>query len=541
MTSITMTQTLESAGRYGCEYTPTVSEGWRLERLTPASKLHGANGLRDGVDGKLYVAQCIGSEIAAIDPDRGTVETVVSMGSEIVAPDDLAFDESGKLYVTECMNARVSVLESRGRVRILNGDLPGANGITFYKGRLFVDECRLNGRLLELNPVTGEPRVLLEGLELPNALDTGPDGYLYFPLVGKGEIWRIHPDGGQAERVARGLNHPVAVKFDARGRLVAPQSGSGDVLCIDIRTGQSEILASLAPGLDNLAFVGERLFVSHHTTGQISEIRGDGSVREVIRAGFMFPLDIASDAQGRVVLCDNSTLHRLHEDGSLSVMGRLFAAGYPGSVRGIDLDGDHLLATTTDGRVVAYYPEKACHDTLLAGLDEPCGIARDAAGNLLVAEKGKGRVLQVMNGTTETLVSGLVAPMGVAVAADSSCFVADSATGRIHKRTSSGTSLLVDGFVQPQGIALQGSTLYVVDAGGHSVWAVDTHSGQRKCLVENVPVGPRPGIKPKPLLGMPPLSGPFGPFAGIAVVGDNCLYFSAHGEGSVLRLRPAPQ
>lgn len=34
----------------------TLAEGWALERLTPPSRLYGANGMRAGKDGRIYVA-----------------------------------------------------------------------------------------------------------------------------------------------------------------------------------------------------------------------------------------------------------------------------------------------------------------------------------------------------------------------------------------------------------------------------------------------------------------------------------------------------
>jgi len=52
-------------------------------------------------------------------------------------------------------------------------------------------------------------------------------------------------------------------------------------------------------------------------------------------------------------------------------------------------------------------------------------------------------------------------------------------------------------------------------------------------------VGAPPGVTPKFLRAIPPLSGPMGPFAGIAIGGDGTLYLSADAEGSVMALRPA--
>src|ERR1700754_3694404 len=98
---------------------PTASEGWQLERLTAPSRLFGANGLRTGPDGRIYVAQVSGSQISALDVNSGALQTVSAKGSEIIAPDDVAFDPRGNLYATEVMDGRVSVLGSDGRSRVL--------------------------------------------------------------------------------------------------------------------------------------------------------------------------------------------------------------------------------------------------------------------------------------------------------------------------------------------------------------------------------------------------------------------------------------
>ena len=41
-------------GRYAIAGEPGLAEGWELERLTPPSRLFGANGLRTGPDGRIY-------------------------------------------------------------------------------------------------------------------------------------------------------------------------------------------------------------------------------------------------------------------------------------------------------------------------------------------------------------------------------------------------------------------------------------------------------------------------------------------------------
>src|SRR6476469_8289699 len=104
------------------------------------------------------------------------------------------------------------------------------------------------GRLLELDRNGGEPRVLLENVPSPNAMVVGPDGLLYFPVMGANEIWRLDPDlknPSVPETVATGLGVPDSVKFDAEGFIVSTQVASGQVLRIDPRTGEQRVMAQL--------------------------------------------------------------------------------------------------------------------------------------------------------------------------------------------------------------------------------------------------------------------------------------------------------
>ena len=161
---------------------PNVAEGWRFERLTAPSRLFGANGLRTGPDGRVYIAQVTGSQISALDIGSGRLETISAKGGDIIAPDDVAFDPDGTLYATEVMDGRVSALGTDGRTRVLRDDLPCANGITVHQGRLFINECRDGGRLMELDRASGAQRILLDNLPSPNAMEVGPDGLLVLPV-----------------------------------------------------------------------------------------------------------------------------------------------------------------------------------------------------------------------------------------------------------------------------------------------------------------------------------------------------------------------
>ena len=518
---------------------PTAAEGWRLDRLTAPSRLFGANGLRTGPDGRIYVAQVTGSQISALDLGTGQVDTVSAKGGDIIAPDDVAFDASSNLYATEVMDGRVSVRDAAGRTRVLRDDLPCANGITVHRDRLFIGECREGGRLMELDRSTGAQRILLEDLPSPNAMEVGPDGLLYYPLMMANEIWRIDPDSkgrGEPQRVAGDLGVPDAVKFDAEGFIVSTQVASGQVLRIDPRNGDQTVLAQLNPGLDNLTFVGDRLFVSSFT-GEITEILGGGETRTVLPGGLNWPLDLAIGGDGNLYVADGTYFYVVAADGSLQTVGMLFSPGYPGFVRGLAPAGPGaFVVTTSGGQVARYRPRDSETDYLADGFDQLYGVAIGPGDTIVFTELGTGRVHALRSGRVEVLASDLRDPVGVAFDSGGRPLVAESGAGRVVRLAGS-TETLVDDLQRPQGIVVADGRLYIVDAGAREVIAFDLASGDRRTIASGLPVGPPPGVEPKPLKGMPPFSGPQGPFAGIAIGPDGTLYVSADGDGSVLTLR----
>lgn len=517
---------------------PTVSEGWRLDRLTAPSRLFGANGLRTGPDGRVYIAQVTGSQITAVDLGTGELEAVSARGGDIIAPDDVAFDEDGAMYATEVMDGRVSVRDSAGRTRVLRDDMPSANGITIHRGRLFVGECREGGRIFELDRNGGGPRLLLDNVPSPNAMEVGPDGLLYFPVMGANEIWRIDPDAADIapQRVSGDLGVPDAVKFDTDGSLVSTQVASGQVLRIDPRTGAQTLMAQLTPGLDNLTFADGRLFVSNFT-GEITELLGGGDTRTLLAGGLNWPLDLAVGDDGRLYIADGTYFYVL-VDGVLQTVGMLFSPGYPGFTRGVVPSGPgEFVVTTSGGQVTRYRPAASESEVLADGFDQLYGLAIGPSG-VIVAELGTGRVLSVNAGKAEVLATDLRDPVGVAVTPDGTVLVAESGAGRVVA-IGAQSQTVVDGLQRPQGLAVAGGRLYIVDAGAKEVVAVDLNTKERTVIASGLPVGPPAGVEPKPLKGMPPFSGPQGPFAGIAAGPDGTLYISADGDGSVLALRRA--
>lgn len=525
----------QQTGRYNAPAPASTAEGWTLERLTQPSRLHGANGIRTGADGRIYVAQVAGSQVSAVNPDTGEVEVISAMGAGIEGPDDLVFDDEGNLYCTEITENRVSMRTPDGKVKVLQEGVNVANPITFHQGRLIVGELQVGGRIMELDRDGGAPRVILDNVPMSNAFEVGPDGKLYFPAQAANEIWRVSLDGGEPEVVAKDLGVPDSVKFHPDGYIVSTQVYSGQVLKIDPRTGEKSVLADIGPGLDNVAFVGNRIFVSH-ITGSIHEITAPGQATPLIQKGLQWPLGIAVGPDGTVFVADGGFTYSLTPGGAgLELLGMLFSPGFPGWVRDVAASGEgEWVVTTANGTVARWKPAAQAFEDIASGYDRLMGV--DVSGGAVVfAEMPTGRVLSVEGGNTSELASGLSQPMGVAIGGDGTVYVTEA--GRVVKLSGGKAQTVLDGLKRPEGIAVAGGKLYIVDTGSKEVVEHDLATGSRRTLASNLPVGTPRGVVVKPLGGVGDMCGPMNTFTGIAVSGDGTLYIAANAEGSVLALR----
>lgn len=526
------------ASRFEPETPASAAEGWSIVRVTAPSRLNGANGIRTGKDGRIYVAQVAGSTVSAIDPDSGVIETVSPIGGGITGPDDLVFDDAGNLYCTEITENRVSMRAPNGTTRIVAGGINVANPITFHNGMLIAGELQMGGRIMEIDRNGGSPRVIVENVPMANAFEVGPDGKLYFPAQAANEIWRVDLAGGEPEVVARDLGVPDSVKFAPDGSIVSTQVYSGQVLKIDPRTGEKTVLADIGPGLDNVAFVGNRTFVSH-ITGSIHEIVSPGVAKPLVERGLQWPLGLAEGPDGTLFVADGGFTYTVGAGGSLDLIGMLFSPGFPGWVRDVAASGSgQWVVTTANGDVAKWRPAEAAFETLTSGHDRLMGVDVGASGAVAFAEYGTGKVFAIEGGTARELANGLDRPMGVAIAGDGTVYVAEAGAGRVMKLAGGRAEAVLDGLGTPEGIAISGGSLFVIDSQSKALTMCDLSGGNARVIASDLPVGAPPGVIAPSLGGVGDMCGRMTTFVGVAAGADGSVYVAGSTEGSVLAVRP---
>lgn len=516
---------------------PRAAPGWSVQTLVRPAALAGANGMRWGPDGELYVAQAFGSQVSAVNVQTGASRIVSAADGPIIAPDDLAFDSHGNLFVTEVMSARVSAIRTNGTVDVIAADVPVANGVSVHGDRIFMSEFNPEGRIWELYADGAAPRLIASGLMMPNALCLGPDGMLYFPLVPLGEVWRVAVEGGPPERVIGGLDIPTAVKFDSQGRLFTVESGSGAISLIDVAAGTKSEFARVAYGIDNFAFAPDgRMFVSHFTDGEVVEISPDGRQRVAVAGGMTGPFGLAAAPDGGLVAADGMSLASVDKAGAVSRPAMLLQHGFPGYVRGVAMCADgHLIVTNSAGQCARYCPGAEA-DVLLDGLDCAMGVIVAANGEIVLCESGAGRVMAIgPDGTARVLASGLDRPIGIAEAPDGGFFVSEAGAGRVTHLKDGEQAEVLSGLAEPHGVAVSDGRAVVLDRGTGTLLRSAVNGDAPEVLASDLPSGTHGKMQPNVLPGIAGLMpGPLLPFADIAVLADGRVAIGGDEDGSVL-------
>ncbi|MEV0555708.1 hypothetical protein AB0I27_19950 [Streptomyces sp. NPDC050597] len=523
--------------------TRPTSGRWDLRRLNPPNRLWGSNGVTFGPDGRLYVAQFLAGQISAVDTASGDVDVVVPLDGPVQAPDDLAFGADGSMYIADLTPGRVWRRSPEGAYSLVSDQVQVPNGITCVGDRLFVNEMRMNGRLLELFPDGGDPVVLTDGLALGNAMQLGPDGCLYYPHMIGNQVWRIPPDGGTPELFAEEVDDPVAVRFDKGGVLVVLSRGpAGIVTRIDLATGARSVVVSGVLGLDNAAFDAEnRMFVSSFGSGGVTEMREDGRTREIVPRGLSGPFGVTVDLGGTVYAADHYRLASPGDSGEDDSSG-VITHELQTFVHGITADDGLLHFASEYGDVRTYDPVRRTTRVRVRGLNEPTGIERAPDGALVVAESGAGRVVRIAGrgdgtDTVTVLAEGLRHPVDVAFDAEGRCYVSDDELGAVLRIDDGETVTVADGLGAPQGLAVRGDELFTVDTEHRCLRAVSLTTGETRVDAENLAVGLPPGItRTEPALFAAGMPGSPHAFAGLAAAPDGSLLLSANGEGSILHL-----
>lgn len=427
-----------------------------------AATLSGPTGVAVDAAGNVLIGDTTNNKVRRVNTS-GTISTFAGTGTagsagdggaataaQLSGPRGLAVDASGVVYIADYSNFRLRRVSAGGTISTFGG--------TGVQGGWM-------GHVGDGGPATSAQFNQPYGVAFDDA------GSLYVADMDNNKVRKITPSGtistfaGTGTVGAAGDGGPAA-----SAQLNMPQGmavdSAGNVFIAD---GQNNKVRKVAPNGTISTYAG---------TGAAGAT-GDGGAATAARLDY--PRNVALDAAGNLYIADhdNHKIRKVTPGGTISTFA---GTGQSGST------GDGGPATS-------------------AKMNNPYGLALDAAGNVYLSNWGEGKVRKVNTSGTISTVAGiggfgysgdggpatsaqLGMPHGVAVAADGSLYIGDYNNHRIRRVTPAGTISTLAGtgtgafggdcgplaaatLNYPVGVVVRGGYLYVADSYNARIRRID--------------------------------------------------------------------
>ena len=531
---------------------PPPPKEYNQQFLVPGSWFHGVHGLAFNKDDQLFAGSVIGQTIYRVQVDSGEVDRVIDPPMGMA--DDIAFADDGTMAWTAFLMGKVYIRKPNGKtIEVANG-MSGPNSIAFGKdGRLFVSEVFLGDALYEIDLKNvdkpdfkpfprSELRRIAEKMGGLNGFEIHKDdGFLYGPLWFKGQIVKINLETGAIEVIAEGFKTPAAANIDPQNRdnVYVVDTGTGGVWSVSLTSKAKKLVASLKPGLDNLAFDSRgRLFVTSMTDNGIYLVdKQTGAHRTIVEGKLAIPSDLAVVSEGgkdTVHVADVFSYRTVDgQTGAVADVLRVHGDTHAYPI-GISVGPKNTLLTSWFSNTVEKVDRKT--GKLVATLGDfaaPVDALEMADGTIYVAELASANLVKVSadGKTRSTVVKELRSPVALAQGPGNLIYVTEIAAGAVSQIdvVTGARKVVADGLAGPEGIDVgPDGLLYVAEVGQKRVVTIDPATGTKTVIASNLDIG----LATYP--GGPPALVP----TGVAVGRTGTVYVSSDIRNALYKLTP---
>lgn len=531
---------------------PAAFPEYSQQFLVPGSWFHGVHGLAFNKDDQLFAGSVIGQTLYRVQVDTGEVDRVIDAPTGMA--DDIAFADDGTMAWTAFLLGKVYVRKPNGKtIEVANG-MSGPNSIAFGKdGRLFVSEVFLGDALYEIDlknvdkpdfkpfPRTELRRIAekmggLNGFEIHR-----DDGFLYGPLWFKGEVVKVNLETGAMDVIASGFKIPAAANIDPQNRdnLYVVDTGTGGVWSVSLTSKAKKLVASMKPGLDNLAFDSRgRLFVTSMTDNGIYLVdKHTGAARTIVEGKLAVPADLVVTTEGgkeTVHVADVFSYRTVDgQSGAVSDVLRVHGETHAYPI-GISVGPKYVLLSSWFSNTVEKVDRKTGKlIATLTGFAAPVDALEAADGSIYVAELASGNLVKVSpDGKVRSVAAKeLRGPVAMAQGPGNLIYITEIAGGAVLQIdvATGARRVVADGLAGPEGIDVgPDGRLFVAEVGQKRVVAIDPSSGARTVIASNLDIG----LAPFP--GGPPALVP----TGVAVARSGNVYVSSDLRNALYKLTP---
>jgi trimeric autotransporter adhesin len=443
-----------------------------------AATLNGPQGVAVDAFGNLYIADSNNNVVRMVNPS-GIISTYAGNGIQTYAgdygppasaslylPSGMAFDGSGNLYIADTGNNVIREI-SNGVISTFAGD--GYQGYVGDSGPAVA--CALNQPTDVTIDSNGNVYIADTANEVIREV-LASDGQI-FTIVGNGTIGY---SGDTFQSTSAQLFTPTGVAVDSGGNIYIAEFGDGRVRKATPDT-VAPTVTTLSTGVTTTTLNSNSIITTIAGNGT-SGFAGDGGPATSAILGT--PWGIVLDSAGDLYVADvyNNRVRKIAAGGTITTVA-----------------GNGLLSYSGDGGAAAK-----------AQLDEPQGVATDAAGNIYVADTVNQRVRKISPGGVINTIAGngtagfggdggpgtsaqLNNPVALAVDGSGNLYIADSNNQRVRMVTPAGVISTVagsgtSGFAGDGGPALSAQfnnlTAVAVDGSGNVYVSDFTNNRVRK-------------------------------------------------------------
>ncbi len=370
--------------------------------------------------GNLYIADSGNNAVRKVS--NGVITTVAgnywaggyfgdngpATSAQLNFPTGVATDAAGNLYIADSYN---------NRIRKISGGV-----ITTVAG---------NG------PTTTPPYFeLQEGVQPPNGLITAAARRRLLDAIG---------DSGPA--TSGQLNLPSGVAMDSAGNLFIADSGNNRIR--KVANGLITTVAGSGSSCTNIDVIWLGCYIGDNGPATSAQLDFPQSVA-VDTVGNVYIADTAND---RVRMVSNGAIATVAGNGTAGNGGDNGPAANAqlNVPRGVAVDAAGNLYVADTGNNSIREVLNGVTSTVGTQLSSPSGVAVDAAGNVYIADTNKNRIRKISNGAVTTVAgNGIIGfagdtgpaanaqlnqPFGVAVDAAGNLYIADAGNHRVREVT----------------------------------------------------------------------------------------------------------
>ena len=541
-----------AGGAWAQQAPPPTPKEYGQQFLVQGSWFHGVHGLAFNKDDQLFAGSVIGQTLYRVQVDSGEVDRVIDPPTGMA--DDIAFADDGTMAWTAFLIGKVYVRKPNGKTIEVAHGMSGPNSLAFGKdNRLFVSEVFLGDALYEIDIrnvdkpdfkpfARGELRRIAEKLGGLNGFEVHKDdGFLYGPLWFKGDIVKVNLETGATDVIASGFKTPAAANIDPQNRdnVYVVDTGTGGIWSVSLTSKAKKLVASMKPGLDNLAFDSRgRLFVSSMTDNGIYLVdKQTGAWRTIVEGKLAVPADLAVSTDGgkdTVHVADVFSYRTVDgANGAVTDMLRVHGETHAYPI-GISLGPKNVLLTSWFSNTVEKVDRKTGKLTATLGdFLAPVDAVEFNDGTMYVAELASGNLVKVSADGKERsiVVKELRGPVAMAHGPGSLVYITEIAAGAVSQIdvATGARKVVADNLTGPEGIDIgPDGRLYVAEVGQKRIVAIDPATGAKTVIASNLDIG----LAPFP--GGPPVLVP----TGVAVGRTGIVYVSADVRNSLYKLTP---